>query len=71
MKRVIGVKFKQLGKIYHFECLENETYKLDDKVIVETSRGIEYATVVLEEKNVEEEHLVMPLKIVRYMNKTY
>ena len=42
MKRVIGVKFKQLGKIYHFECLENETYKLDDKVIVETSRGIEY-----------------------------
>lgn len=64
MKRVIGVKFKQLGKIYHFECLENETYKLDDKVIVETSRGIEYATVVLEEKNVEEEHLVMPLKPV-------
>ena len=64
MKRVIGVKFKQLGKIYHFECLENETYKLEDKVIVETSRGIEYATVVLEEKNVEEEHLVMPLKPV-------
>lgn len=64
MKRVIGVKFKQLGKVYHFECLENETYKLEDKVIVETSRGIEYATVVLEEKMIEEEHLVLPLKPV-------
>lgn len=64
MKRVIGVKFKQLGKVYYFECLENEKYNLEDKIIVETSRGIEYASVVLEEKLVSEDTLSMPLKPV-------
>ena len=76
MKKVVGVKFKQVGKIYHFECCNNEKYEVGSKVIVETARGIEYATVAVEQKLMSEEKLIHPLKpILRLANyddiKTY
>jgi len=76
LKKVVGVKFKQVGKIYHFECCNNEKYEVGSKVIVETARGIEYATVAVEQKLMSEEKLIHPLKpILRLANyddiKTY
>src|SRR6056297_1532902 len=63
MEVVIGVSFKRAGKIYYFDP-DNIEVENGDKVIVETSRGIEMGEVVLEKKRVEEKELVAPLKKV-------
>lgn len=63
MQRVVGVRFKEAGKIYYFDPGK---YKLgkDQHVIVETARGIEYGEVVVGEKEVKKSELVAPLKKV-------
>ncbi|NBI30791.1 PSP1 domain-containing protein [Chengkuizengella marina] len=63
MYSVIGVRFKKAGKIYYFDPT-NHPVKKDDHVIVETARGIEYGTVVIGEKQVDESDIVLPLKKV-------
>ncbi len=63
MYSVIGVRFRQAGKIYYFDPGEEE-YALNDMVIVETSRGLEMGRVVEERKKVSEEEIVSPLKKV-------
>ena len=63
MIKVIGVRFRTAGKIYFFDPLQFEI-KRGDQVIVETARGIEFGTVVVGAKEVEEEKVVMPLKPV-------
>ncbi len=70
MVKVVGVKFKDLGKAYYFAPGELEL-KLGDAVIVETSRGLEYGTVSLAAREVEEEEIVSPLKeVVRVATNT-
>lgn len=61
MAEVIGVRFKDGGKVYYFDP-ENHALKTDDTVIVETSRGIECGTVAIANKNVPDEEIVHPLK---------
>ncbi|MBU7594110.1 PSP1 domain-containing protein [Metabacillus halosaccharovorans] len=63
MYNVVGVRFKKAGKIYYFDPngLQIED---DDFVIVETVRGVEYGKVVLNNKKVEENDVVLPLKKV-------
>ena len=63
MTRVIGVRFRNVGKIYYFAPgnLEVET---GDHVIVETARGVEYGSVVLSPRDVADEKVVQPLKDV-------
>jgi len=61
LSEVIGVRFKEAGKIYYFDPDGNNLEKLD-KVIVETSRGIECGEVVVANRDVEEEKIVKPLK---------
>ncbi|MBQ3022086.1 MAG: stage 0 sporulation family protein [Clostridia bacterium] len=63
MVKVVGVKFKELGKAYYFAPGELEL-KLGDEVIVETSRGLEYGTVSITVREVEESEIVSPLKEV-------
>ncbi|MBU5266079.1 PSP1 domain-containing protein [Virgibacillus proomii] len=63
MIEVIGVRFKKAGKIYYFDP-GGETISLDNYVIVETIRGIEFGKVVLTNKQVDEEDVVLPLKKV-------
>ena len=46
MDQVIGVRFKPAGKIYYFDSNHLDIH-LDDGVIVETSRGLEYGSVVI------------------------
>ena len=61
MKEVIGVRFRENGKIYFFDPLN---YKIDPGrfVIVETARGVEYGKVVLGRREIDEEKMSAPLK---------
>lgn len=63
MKKIIGVRFKKLGKIYFFNP-ENLRIKKGDKVIVETAQGEEYAEVLIPNRMVEDDKIVAPLKKV-------
>lgn len=63
MINVIGVRFRNAGKIYYFDPVNLEV-KAGDHVIVETARGIEYGYVVLGAREVEDDKVVQPLKSV-------
>src|SRR5699024_6522537 len=63
MIQVTGVRFKKAGKIYYFDPDEHKL-TLDDYVIVETARGIEYGEVVIANKKVDVDDVVLPLKKV-------
>ena len=60
MAKVIGVRFKDVGKIYYFDPLDLEIVK-GSQVIVETARGVECGEVAMERKEVSDEGLVQPL----------
>ncbi len=63
MVKVVGVRFKKAGKIYYFS--PDDLYiKQDDKVIVETARGIEFGECVIGPKEVDESQIVSTLKSV-------
>ena len=63
MARIVGVRFRNTGKIYYFDPGE---YDIDmaNHVIVETARGLEMGTVLIPPKDVPEEKVVQPLKPV-------
>ena len=63
MIKIIGVRFRNVGKIYYFDP-KNFDIQANMKVIVETARGIEYGQVVLSPKEVEDDKVVQPLKEV-------
>lgn len=63
MIEVIGVRFREVGKIYYFDP-SDLNIKLEDYVIVETIRGVEFGEVVVVNKKVDEEDVVLPLKKV-------
>jgi cell fate regulator YaaT (PSP1 superfamily) len=63
MVRTVGVRFKKAGKIYYFDP-DELVINLEDNVIVETIRGIEFGEVVLGIREVAEEQIVAPLKKV-------
>ncbi len=58
---VIGVRFKKVGKVYYFNP-NGEKYAIGDKAIVETSRGTECGEVAVDNRFIDEEKVVMPLK---------
>ncbi|MBP0727280.1 stage 0 sporulation family protein [Bacillus sp. RG28] len=66
MYEVVGVRFKKAGKIYYFDPNGIPIPK-DTFVIVETVRGIEYGKVVVPNKQVGENDVVLPLKKVMRM----
>lgn len=63
MVKVTGVTFKQGGKVYYF-APGKDRYEKGMGVVVETSRGHEYGTVVLPYGEVEENKIISPLKPV-------
>ncbi len=63
MQTVIGVRFKQAGKIYYFGAGQMEIAQGDD-VIVETARGTEFGHVALGPREVEDAEVTLPLKAV-------
>ena len=64
MIKVVGIKFKNGGKLYYFAPKAGEVYERNMPVVVETSRGIEYAWVAYPEKEVADDEVVQPLKPV-------
>lgn len=63
MVTVIGVRFRRAGKVYYFDPAHYDIKK-NDHVIVETARGVEYGTVVLPPRRVENDKVIQPLKQV-------
>ncbi len=61
MIKVVGVRFKDTGKLYYFDPKDLEIHK-GDTVVVETARGIECGVASTGVKDVEEEEVVSPLK---------
>lgn len=68
MAKITGVTFKEGGKLYYF-APGKERYAQGMGVIVETARGIEYATVAIPFAEVDDSKIVSPLKpILRIAN---
>ncbi len=68
MAEVIGVRFKEVGKVYYFDP-QNEKYKNGTRVIVETARGIECGEVAMENKEIADDEIISPLKpVIRVAN---
>ena len=63
MTTVIGVRFRTAGKIYYFDP-QKLNIKKGPHVIVETARGIEYGTVVIGCREVDDSKVIQPLKSV-------
>ncbi|MBQ3124473.1 MAG: stage 0 sporulation family protein [Clostridia bacterium] len=61
MVSILGVRFKNAGKIYYFDPQGIEANR-GDYVVVETSRGIEYGEVIHGIKEVEDSVITKPLK---------
>lgn len=63
MVKVVGVRFRNAGKIYYFGPGKLDIHA-GMHVIVETARGVEMGTVMTEPKGVLEEEVIQPLKPV-------
>ncbi len=61
MAKVVGVRFRNVGKTYYFDPRDLEIH-MGDHVIVETARGMEYGKIVLLPREVSEKEVVRPLK---------
>ncbi len=61
MATVIGVRFKNVGKMYYFDP-GSAQLKKGDRVIVETARGVECGEVTMENREIADENIVQPLK---------
>ena len=66
MIKVTGVRFRSAGKIYYFDPAGFDIKK-GDNVIVETARGVEFGTVVMGIREVEDDKVVSPLKPILRM----
>lgn len=63
MAEIIGVRFKEVGKIYYFDP-NGGSYRVGEPVVVETSRGTECGTVAISNREVDQTRVVKPLKKV-------
>ncbi len=63
MTEVVGVRFKNTGKIYYFHPRGCDL-QAGMHVVVETTRGIEYGEVAMGNRSVPSEEVVEPLKDV-------
>ncbi len=60
---VIGVRFKEVGKIYYFDP-DGISFSLGQRVIVETIRGVECGEVAMANRKITNNQIVKPLKKV-------
>ena len=63
MAEIIGVRFKNVGKIYYFDPAGLKIER-GSHVIVETARGVECGTVAVGNREVDDSEVVNPLKPV-------
>jgi cell fate regulator YaaT (PSP1 superfamily) len=60
---IVGIRFQEFGKVYHFRTNKNEDVQVGDSVVVETSRGQQLGEVVqkLEESDLKREGYLKPI----------
>jgi len=63
MAEIVGIRFKNVGKVYYFGP-NGMTFKKGDRAIVETARGLECGEVAMENRDVPDDSIVNPLKPV-------
>ncbi len=63
MAQVIGVRFKEVGKIYYFDPIDIN-FSSGEYVIVETARGVECGEVATPNREEADDNIVFPLKKV-------
>lgn len=63
MIKVVGIRFRNAGKIYYFDPKDFEM-EVGSHAIVETARGIEYGTVLIAPREVADDQVIQPLKPV-------
>ena len=69
MQKVVGVSFNKKGRVYNFNA-KNHDLNIDDNVIVETEKGLQYGFVVTHIKTISENDYSLPLKnVIRLANK--
>ena len=69
MAEVVGIRFKENGKVYFFDP-DGKEFSKSEKVIVETVRGIECGEVSSPNHKVNDDDIVHPLKkVIRAANK--
>jgi cell fate regulator YaaT (PSP1 superfamily) len=61
MKKIIGVRFRNAGKSYYFDP-SGLSLHMNDRVIVETARGVEMGIISIPEMEVDDEKAKQPLK---------
>ena len=61
MAEVIGVRFKNTGKVYYFDP-DGKTVEVGGYAVVETARGIECGEIAMENREVPDDSIVQPLK---------
>lgn len=61
MTRIVGVRFKPVGKVYHFAPKDFDIKK-GDKVIVETARGVEIGEIAVAPHDIADDDITKPLK---------
>lgn len=63
MIKIVGVRFRNAGKIYYFGP-GNLDLTAGMHVIVETARGVELGTVMIPTREVNDDSVIQPLKPV-------
>ena len=61
MQEIVGVRFKKIGKVYFFNPVGLQLKK-GQNVIVETARGIELGEIAIENRSIDQDKIVAPLK---------
>lgn len=63
MAEVVGIRFKEVGKVYYFDP-DGKQFKKGERAIVETARGVECGEVAMDNTDVPESEIVKPLRTV-------
>ncbi|MCR5388126.1 MAG: stage 0 sporulation family protein [Lachnospiraceae bacterium] len=61
MIRIVGIRFRNTGKLYNFAPGEFDL-SVGDHVVVETSKGLDYGTVMTAPRDMDEALVIQPVK---------
>ena len=64
--KIVGIRFKDVGRIYYFSAgdINEERLTQGTAVVVETSRGLEYGLVTMEQSDIAIQSLPQPVRKV-------
>ena len=68
MTEIIAIKFKKDGRVYYFDP-DGKKFNDGDRVVVETSKGVECGIATGDNRNIPDNQIVAPLKkVLRHAN---